>query len=717
MTTLAEYMILSGGDNRPPMLDKDLVTKDLWERIQLLMQGTLLTKRKRECKLLPPEWSKFVTDVKLVKDLHTTNFDQLHAYLQQHKLYANEVHLIRERNQDPLALVANHQMTPSHFNTYQSSHNNPQFQQQFSPSRLLNMDQFIPALLNYIEYTDSTVNQQTHLAEFPQIKSGLAIPVFKQGDDPFDAINKMMSFMSTVVSSRFPTTNNQLRNSSNKRQQATIHDRRRKRDASWFREKVLLVKAQGNGKVLTEKELEFLADPGIAEGPVTQTVITNNAAYQADDLDAYDSDCDDITISKVALMANLSRYESDVLSEVPYSEHSYNDMLNQSVQKMQYSEQTHLVDYLENEVTSDSNIIPNSQYPLETQNTTVRDTNSSAQQDAMILYMFEQLLNQVTNCNKVNKDNLMANESLSAELERYKEHVKLLEERQNVDLNFGKCFVPQQELSPKQVFWFQMSNPSTESFDVSPVKVDVPSELSKVWGCEVLVKRDTPEKLQQRSVKCIFIGYLKETMSYYFYFPPENKMAVTSKIPMEVEGFEPPQEEVVPVRRSELLIAYVEAEEHSISVTRDSSSMFISQRKYAIEILERAHMVGCNPSRTHVDTESKLGDGGTSVVDPTLYWSLAGSLRYLTFTRPDITYAVQQAGCLTTQRSTLGYCVFLGNNLLSWSSKRQPTLSCSSVEAEYRGVANAVTETCWIRNLLHELHTPLSSATIMYCDN
>ncbi|GJZ70484.1 retrovirus-related pol polyprotein from transposon TNT 1-94 [Tanacetum coccineum] len=123
---------------------------------------------------------------------------------------------------------------------------------------------------------------------------------------------------------------------------------KRKRDATWFRDKVLLVEAQGNGKVLNEEELEFLADPRIAE-------------------------------AKAVLMANLSSYGSDVLSEVPQSDNTNNDMLNQSVQEIPYSEQPHLV----------------------------------------------------------NKDNLIANESLSAELERYKERVKFLEERQNVDLDIN----------------------------------------------------------------------------------------------------------------------------------------------------------------------------------------------------------------------------------------------------------------------------------------
>ncbi|GJX75204.1 ribonuclease H-like domain-containing protein [Tanacetum coccineum] len=177
-------------------------------------------------------------------------------------------------------------------------------------------------------------------------------------------------------------------------------------------------------------------------------------------------------------------------------------------------------------------------------------------------------------------------------------------------------------------------------------------------------------------------------------------------------------------------------------------------------------MANCNPTRTPVDTESKLGSDGDPISDPTLYRSLAGGLQYLTFTRPDISYAVQQvclhmhdprephlaalkrvlryvrgtldfglqlyasitgslvaytdadwAGCPTTRRSTSGYCVFLGDNLLSWSAKRQHTLSRSSAEAEYRGVANVVAETAWLRNLLRELHTPLLSVTLVYCDN
>ncbi|GJV04477.1 retrovirus-related pol polyprotein from transposon TNT 1-94 [Tanacetum coccineum] len=174
-----------------------------------------------------------------------------------------------------------------------------------------------PQIIPQIEYVDPSVNHQSQQIEFPQLDSGLAAPVFKPGDDPIDVINKMMSFLSTVVTSRFPSTNNQLRNSSNPRQQATIQDGR----SNSSQQRVVKCfncqrEAQGSGKVLNEEEYTFLAYLGVAKGSVTQTVITHNAAYQADDLDAYDSDCDEISTAKAVLMANLSSYDSNVLFEV-----------------------------------------------------------------------------------------------------------------------------------------------------------------------------------------------------------------------------------------------------------------------------------------------------------------------------------------------------------------------------------------------------------------
>ncbi|GKC65417.1 hypothetical protein Tco_1098015, partial [Tanacetum coccineum] len=90
---------------------------------------------------------------------------------------------------------------------------------------------------------------------------------------------------------------------------------KRKQDDSWFKDKVLLVQAQANSQILHEEELAFLANPKTAEGQATQTVITYNASYQADDLDAYYSDCDELNTAKVSLMANLSHYGSDALAE------------------------------------------------------------------------------------------------------------------------------------------------------------------------------------------------------------------------------------------------------------------------------------------------------------------------------------------------------------------------------------------------------------------
>ncbi|GKC92529.1 retrovirus-related pol polyprotein from transposon TNT 1-94, partial [Tanacetum coccineum] len=133
---------------------------------------------------------------------------------------------------------------------------------------------------------------------------------------------------------------------------------KRKRDDTWFKDKVLLVQAQANGQILHEKELAFLADPGVVEGQATQKVITYNAAYQADDLDAYDSDCDELNTAKVALMDNLTHYGSDVLVEVHYPYNMDNNMINQGVQVRPSFEQTNDVNHSDTKITSNSNIIP-----------------------------------------------------------------------------------------------------------------------------------------------------------------------------------------------------------------------------------------------------------------------------------------------------------------------------------------------------------------------
>nr|GEY84528.1 hypothetical protein [Tanacetum cinerariifolium] len=235
-----------------------------------------------------------------------------------------------------------------------------------------------------------------------------------------------MEYAPTVhQQSEYPATNNQLRTLSNPQKQATINNRRvtiqpiqgrqnyvtarlsrpyasgsggalgkqrvivcynckgeghmskqctkpkRKHDAEWFKDKVLLVQAQDNGQVLQEEELEFLVDPGTTETSSNQSVITNNAAYQADDLDAYDPDCDELNSAKIALMANLSHYGSDNLAEVQNQDNITNNLMILDVQEPSTSEQSTILTQSDTELTSDSNIISYAQYMNESQYNTI----------------------------------------------------------------------------------------------------------------------------------------------------------------------------------------------------------------------------------------------------------------------------------------------------------------------------------------------------------
>ncbi|GJX26647.1 reverse transcriptase domain-containing protein [Tanacetum coccineum] len=238
----------------------------------------------------------------------------------------------------------------------------------------------------------------------------------------------MMSFLSAVVTSCYPTTNNQLGNSSNPRQQATINDER---------------------VTLQPEELAFLADIGIVEGQATQIVITHNAAYQVDDLDAYDSDCDELNTVKVALMANLSHYG---LAEVLNPDNVDNNMINQ-----------------------------------ESQQATIQNSNSSTQQDALILSVIEQLKSQLEP--KLYDGNVIKNASAIV-IPDSEETLMLAEEsRSKMLLKQQDPMVLEKKVITTPVDYANSRNSSYPNSSCSPTKVEVPKELPKVSMVNTSLKK------------------------------------------------------------------------------------------------------------------------------------------------------------------------------------------------------------------------------------
>ncbi|GJX63785.1 hypothetical protein Tco_0296685 [Tanacetum coccineum] len=202
---------------------------------------------------------------------------------------------------------------------------------------------------------------------------------------------------------------------------------------------------------LNQEGNRMIHDPRIPKAQATQTVITHNAAYQADDLDAYDSDCDELNIAKVTLMANLSHYGSDALAKVHNHDNVNNNMINQDVQVMPSSEQLNVVNHSETEITSDSNIIPYSQYKS-------------------------------------------VNDTLTAELKRYKEQVKVLNEGQNVDLRsndnvLDSCAHSIEIGRLKQALSEHLKEKESLMQTVSLLKDDFKKEESRNIGREIALEK------------------------------------------------------------------------------------------------------------------------------------------------------------------------------------------------------------------------------------
>nr|GEX36168.1 retrovirus-related Pol polyprotein from transposon TNT 1-94 [Tanacetum cinerariifolium] len=199
---------------------------------------------------LQPEWRKFVTDVKLAIDMHSTNFDHLYAYLIQHKAHANEVRLMKQQYPDQIALVAkSYDPSPPCLNPtqyyQQVSHvaqwyYSPPIPQRSFDVPMIQKLSYQPTVTNHPlavhhqSYQAPTLQQsykapaiqQPSPPSFPQLDLGLVVPYFLPFDDPIDSLNKAIAFLNTTFASPYPPTNNQLKTSSNPRNQATIQEGR-----------------------------------------------------------------------------------------------------------------------------------------------------------------------------------------------------------------------------------------------------------------------------------------------------------------------------------------------------------------------------------------------------------------------------------------------------------------------------------------------------------
>nr|GEV00657.1 hypothetical protein [Tanacetum cinerariifolium] len=395
MTTLADKAILSGADNRPPMLEKDMY--DSWKSIMELY----MMNRQHGRMILESVQNKAIQadcDIKATNIILQGLPPLVYALSQQYS--------------------TNPSSTPSSItypsNDYQSSvHHNV-----YSP----------PQSIPQLKYPP-TVNLQPQQADLMQLDSSLTVLVFKQGDDPIDAINHMMSFLSAVVTSRYSTTNYQLRNSSNPSQQATINDER---------DKVLLVQAQSNGQIRHEEELAFLADPGIIE---------------------------------VALMANLSHYGSDVLTEFFYDHTAKKALGFQNPFYPKKAQQLEPKIYDGNVIKNTfAIIIPDSKETLMLAEES-RSKMILKQQDPMVLEK------------KVNTKPV--------------DYVAL----NQLSQDFKKQFVPQTKLSAEQAFWSQNSlNSSGPSPSSTPTRVEVSKELPKEKDLVITTLKNESRKLKGKDL-------------------------------------------------------------------------------------------------------------------------------------------------------------------------------------------------------------------------
>ncbi|GJU93117.1 hypothetical protein Tco_1317873 [Tanacetum coccineum] len=277
------------------LINHDTDAKDIWDNVKMLLEGSKLTKEDRKSQLMQlnfkfvnnmlPEWGRFVTAVKLNRGLRDSNYDQLYAFLKQHEAHANENKMMLDRftqhTVDPLALMTN--VAPRQYNLQSST----------NPSST-----YVPP----------------NFADNSQLDSGLS-----PTDNLIENLTNTLALLTKSYKTYLPQTNNQLRTSSNPRNQATVQD-----------SMVVVQNVQGQARQVKcyncNGGQDNVVDEDVDEKHVQDLTLNVDNVFQADDCDAFDSDVDEAPTAQTMFMANLSSadpvydevgpsYDSDTLSE------------------------------------------------------------------------------------------------------------------------------------------------------------------------------------------------------------------------------------------------------------------------------------------------------------------------------------------------------------------------------------------------------------------
>ncbi|GKB59985.1 hypothetical protein Tco_0916171 [Tanacetum coccineum] len=372
-----------------------------------------------------PEWGRFVTAVKLNKGLRNSNYDQLYAYLKQHEAYANENKMMSDRftqhTMDPLALMSN----VSHQQYCSQSSTTP-----------------VPPSTHVLP----------HFADNTQLDSGLS-----PTDNLIENLTNTLALLTQSYKTHLPQTNNQLRTSSNPRNQATVQDgkvvvqnvqgRQNRGQGNNARGAGAAGYGGAQNRVTNANPggQDNAIDEDVDEPPVQDLALNVDNVFQAYACDAFDSDVDDVPTAQTMFMTNLSSvdpvydeagpsYDSDVISEVHDNDH-YQDVVceNHEVHEMHEDVQLNYVVDLHAEYTNDSNMIPYAQYVKDNVVPVVQNNVSTVPNDAYMMIVNEMYEPNAQSVSKTTRNTIVDN-SLTTELATYKKQVELYERRARFEL-------------------------------------------------------------------------------------------------------------------------------------------------------------------------------------------------------------------------------------------------------------------------------------------